>query len=229
MKTLIFSSMALVGLLLVGLQHQQLRTLRAENASLQQASAEASQLKADLERSNSDGAQDADEIARLREENRDLLKLRGEINQLRDARAQFEKVSAENQRLVAQAKTLAKTNSKQSMQPITVRIDNLFNRGLGTPEDAVQTYFWAQRDQNRDVYFHSLTPRLLNRMRNASELAWIPLDNFVSLEIVARRDLNATTVQLGIQLRNAAHPQGAEQIIVQLLLQGGEWRVDSDL
>ena len=107
MKTLIFSSMALVGLLLVGLQHQQLRELRAENATLQQASAEANQLKADLANSTNDEAQDAAEITRLREENHDLLKLRNEVNQLREARVQFEKVSAENQRLAAQAKAAA--------------------------------------------------------------------------------------------------------------------------
>jgi len=138
-------------------------------------------------------------------------------------------VSAENQRLVARAKTLAQTNSKQSTQPVTVRIDSLFNRGLGTPEDAVQTYFWAQRDRNSDMYFHSLTPRNLNRIRNASELTWAPLDNFVSFDIAARRDLNATTVQLGIRFHSAAYPQnGSQEIIVQLVLQGGEWRVDAD-
>ena len=94
MKALIFSSIALVGLLLVGLQHQQLRELRTENATLQKASAEASRLKADLAQSNGDEAQDAEEIARLREENHDLLKLRNEVNQLRDARWQWEKWSA---------------------------------------------------------------------------------------------------------------------------------------
>src|SRR3569833_3198175 len=125
MKTLIFSSIALVGLLLVGLQHQQLRELRAENATLQQASAESNRLKADLEKSNGDEAQDTEEIARLREENRDLLKLRGEIYQLRDARGQCEKVSAENQRLVAQAKNAAESISNQSTQPLTIRVDML--------------------------------------------------------------------------------------------------------
>jgi hypothetical protein len=230
MKTLIFSSMALVGLLLVGLQHQQLRELRAENASLRQASGEASQLKADLDKSNGDGAQDADEITRLREENRDLLKLRAEINQLRDARAQFEKISAENQRLQSQAKTAAKSDSKRSIQPTTIRVDMLFNRGQATPEDALQTFYWAVRDRNSDVLQHSVTPRSWNNFQGYADPAnWQRrnFDNYGSIDIVAQREVNATTVQIGIQLNQAANPQYGEKIIVTLVLQDGEWRVDA--
>jgi hypothetical protein len=230
MKTLIFSSIALVGLLLVGLQHQQLRDLRAENAALQKDSAEASHLKADLEKSNGDEAQDAEEITRLREENRDLLKLRGEINQLRDAKVQFEKVSAENQRLVAQAKNMANADSKQSMQPVTILINNLINRGWGTPEDTLQTFYWAQRDGNSDALQHSVTPRSWNTFRDYADPGNWRQQQFKdigSIDIVAQRDLNATTVQIGIQLNQASNPQHNQKIIVTLVLHDGVWRVDS--
>jgi hypothetical protein len=228
MKTLIFSSIALVGLLLVGLQHQQLRDLRAENATLQKASSEASQLKADLDKSNGDEAQDADEIARLREENHDLLKLRNEVNQLRDARVQFEKVSAENQRLQSLAKTAVKTDSKPSLQSITVRIDNLSNRGLNTPEDAIQTFYWAQRDRNADTLQRSVTPQSWNNFRDYLD-GWRRqnFNDYASIEIVARRDVSATTVQVGIQIREANNPQYGPKIIVTLVLQGNDWRVDT--
>ncbi|HWD94788.1 MAG TPA: hypothetical protein VG938_20835, partial [Verrucomicrobiae bacterium] len=137
MKILIISSMAVLGFLLVGWQHQQLGYLRAENATLEQSADEASQLKADLGKATGDEAQDAEEIARLREENHDLLRLRNEVNQLRDARATFEKVSAENQRLQEQVRTAAKANAKQApMQPILIRVDSLYDRGLSTPENA---------------------------------------------------------------------------------------------
>jgi hypothetical protein len=232
MKILIFSSLAIAGLLLVGLQHQQLRELRAENTTLQQASAEASQLKADLDKSNGDEAQDSDEITRLREENHDLLKLRNEVNQLRDARAQFEKVSAENQRLAAQAKTLAKTDSKQTMQPVNIRIDILFNRGQATPEDAIQTFYWAVRDRNSDMLSHCVTPRSWNTLRSyADPNSWQRknFDNFGSIDIVARRDVNATTVQLGIQLNpSATNPEMlGQKLIVTLVLQNVQWQVDA--
>src|SRR3954471_262239 len=142
MKTLILSAMGVAALLLVGWQHQQFGRLRDENATLEQASAEASQLKADLEKSTGNEAQDAAEIDRLREENRDLLKLRNEVNQLRDARVQFEKVNAENQRLQAVHNA---ANANGGSRPITIQLNSIHNRGLRTPEDAAQTFFWAQR------------------------------------------------------------------------------------
>jgi len=232
MKTLIFSSLALVGLLLVGLQHQQLRELRAENATLQKASAEATQLKSDLDKSNGDEAQDADESTRLREENRDLLKLRGEINQLREAKAQFQKVSAENQRLQSQVNAAAKTNAKQSIQPVMIRIDMLFNRGQATPEDALQTFYWAIRDRNSDMLEHCVTPKSWSQFqRYLGDWERKDFDNYVSIDIVARREMNATTVQLGIQLNRQMNPDlvsniAHQKLVVELTLQGGEWRVD---
>lgn len=244
MKTLIFSSIALVGLLLVGLQHQQLGQLRAENVTLEQASAEADRLKADLANSTGNQAQDPEEIARLREENRDLLKLRGEINQLRDARVQFEKVSAENQRLQTQAKSAAPTDAKQSMQPVTIRVDMLFNRGQASPDDTIQTFYWAVRERNSDMVSHCVTPRSWSQFRDYVN-GWQRqnFDDVASVEIVARRDMDPTTVQLGIQFQEASSPQGYDsfrhvviparqggvgrKFIVTLVLQAGEWRVDA--
>jgi len=244
MKMLILSSAALVGLLLVGLQHQQLRDLRAENAALQQSSAEANQLKADLANATGDVAQDEDEIARLREENHDLLKLRNEVKQLREARAQFEKVSAENQRLVAQAKAVAKSQPKESMRPITIRINNLVNRGWGSPEDAMQTFFWAQRERNKDTFQHSVTPKSWKDFRgDLDDDSWQNFHSYVSIDFMARREVNATTGQLGLQFQEAPIPQHYDsfrhvtiparqggpgrKVIVTLVLQGGEWRVDA--
>jgi len=230
MKTLIFSSLAVVGLLLVGLQHQQLRELRTDNARLLQASTEATQLKADLEKSNGNEAQDAEEIARLREENHDLLKLRGEISQLRDAKALFEKVSAENQRLVAQAKNAAHADARQSMQPVTIRVSDLINRGWNTPEDAVQTFYWAQRDGNIDGLQRSMSPGSGNIFHDYvdPQNSWRrqQFSKVGSIDIVARRDLNATTVQIGVQLNPANNLQSGQKIVVTLVLEGW-WRVES--
>jgi hypothetical protein len=228
MKTLIVSSIAIVGLLLAGLQHQQLRELHAENVTLQQSSAEASRLKADLDKSAIDQSQDEAEIGRLREENHDLLKLRNEVNQLREARAQFEKVSAENQRLQSIAKNAAKTDSKQSMQPIVVRMVDLVNRGESTPEDAIQTFLWALRERNSDVLSHCATPKMSSQFqRYLKERNSQPFDNFVSIEIVARREPKPNMVQLGVQLDFIDNSQSPEKQSVDLTLQDGEWRVDS--
>jgi len=227
MKILVFGSLAVAGLLLVGLQHRQIQDLRAENATLLQSSAEASRLKADLDKSTGDTSQDEAEIARLREENHDLLKLRNEVNQLREAKIRFEKVSAEHQRLVSQTKTVVKDDAKQSMQPIVVRLDALINRGQKTPEDAVQTFYWALLNRNSDVLSHCVT------LKNASLFqSYITgkdaqyFNSFVSLEIIARREMNATTVHVGLQLDRADNTQSVEKMVVELVLQDGEWRVD---
>jgi hypothetical protein len=228
MKTLILGSIALVGLLLVGLQHQQLGQLRAENVTLEQSSAEADRLKADLANSTGNEAQDAAEIERLREQNRDLLKLRNEVNQLRDARLQFEKVSAENQRLQLLSKNAVGTEAKSSTQPVVIRMDNLSNRGLGTPEDALQTFYWAQRERNSEALSRSMTQDSWFHFGNALAAGrGQDLGNIASIEIVARREVDATTVQLGVQLHETNNPQGGRKIIVTLALQSGNWRVQS--
>jgi len=228
MKILVISSTVLVGLLLVGLQHQQLRGLRAENATLQQSSAEAGRLKADLEKSTGDTSQDEAEIARLREENHDLLKLRNEVNQLREAKIQFEKVSAENQRLQTLAKNAAKTDSKQSMQPIVVRMVDLVNRGQSTPEDAIQTFYWALRNRNSDVLARCATPKARAQFQdylNGRDSQYF--NNFVSIEIVARREMSPMVVQLGVQLNQADNSRSPQKLIIFLYLQDNAWRVVS--
>ncbi len=226
MKTLIFSSLALVGLLLVGWQHRQLGQLRAENAGLEQSSAEAAQLKADLAKSSGNEAQDEAEIARLREENRDLLKLRNEINQLRDTRGQFEKASAENQRLRLVAASAPGPDSKQtSKQPTQIRIENLSNQGQRTPEAAVQTFLWAEREGNIEMLIRCATPQHQTGIRSAFNNSRQDFENLVSVEIAARRELDANTVQLGIQIRST---QWNRKVVVTLKLSDGEWRLDVD-
>jgi hypothetical protein len=235
MKILIFSSVAVVTLLLAGWQHRQLGHLRAENATLEQASAEAGQLKADLARSAGLEAQDTNEIARLRVENQDLLKLRNEVNQLRDARAAFDQVSAENRQLQEQVKSAAKTEAKDApMQPIKVRMDSLYDRGLGTPETAVLTFFWAERSGNAGELSRCLTPerwsQILHSVGERNSKSFVDslqhnLDRIVSVEIVAQRELNADTVQLGVQVYGQGGVSPGKGVFT-LHLRNGEWTLD---
>jgi hypothetical protein len=172
-------------------------------------------------------------MVRLREQNHDLLKLRNAFNQLRDARVQFEKLNAENQRLQSLAKTAAKSDTTQSMQPVTIRVDMLFNRGQGTPEDAIQTFYWAVRERNSDILQHNVTPKSWSQFREYAN-GWERknFDNYVSIDIVARREVNPTTVQLGVQLNRENNPDlvstvASQKLIVTLMLQDGEWHVDA--
>jgi hypothetical protein len=230
MKVLMFSLAAFAGLALVALQHQQLGHLRGENTTLAQAATEANQLKADLAKSAGAQAQDAaEEIARLREENRDLLRLRNEVNQLRDTKGQIEKVRAENLRLQTQVKDIQKSEVKQPvMQPIFIRLDNLYDRGLSTPEAALQTFYWAQHEGNKNALERCVTRESWQSIGNfINEGERQIFGNVVLIEIVARREIDATTVQLGIRLQTAdGERPGDKKGVYTFLLKDGEWRLE---
>jgi len=225
MKTLALSLLAVAGLALVGWQHQQLGQLQTENVTLQQSVVEANQLKADLAKFNDAQAQDAAvEIDRLHEENRDLLKLRNEVNQLRDTRAEFQKVSAENQRLRSQpGNTPQPAVNQMLVQPIVININGLYDRGLNTPEDTVQTFFWAQREGNANAISRCVTPQSWNFIRSSINLGERrDFGPSARLEIVARREVNTNTVQLGLVMPG----QRDKKMVYTFILQNGEWKLD---
>lgn len=230
MKTLALGVLAVAATALIAVQHQQLGRLRTENVSLQQSSAEAGQLKADLAKSTGAEADAEDEITRLREENRDLLKLRNQVYQLREATAQFEQVRAENQRLQSVAGNASNREAKQLVfQPIEIEIQNLTYQGLNTPEAAVQTYLWAQRDGNADVLYSCYLPEFQASVRSRyGNMPWqrqnVP--SGITIEIVARRDLDPSTVQIGVQYRKGSESE--RKMIFTLKLRNGEWKLDGD-
>jgi len=230
MKTVALSLLAVAGLALVGWQHQQLGQLSGENVTLQQSVVEANQLKADLAKFNDAQAQDAAvEIDRLHEENRDLLKLRNEVNQLRDTRAEFQKVSAENQRLRSQPRPTPQSVVNQTLiQPIVININALYDRGFNSPEDAVQTFYWAQREGNADALARCLPGQNVQFVRDYFASGQRRnLDHIVAIEIVARRELRANSLQLGVILKtDSADRQWDKNLILTLTFQGGQWKVD---
>jgi hypothetical protein len=229
MKTLAFSLLAVAGLALVGWQHQQLGQLRGENSTLQHSAAEADHLKSGLLKF--DGAQTdaAAEIDRLREENRDLLKLRNEVNQLRDTRVEFQKVSEENQRLRSQPRPAPQSVANQpSIQPIIININSLYDRGLNTPEDTVQTFYWARREGNVASLSRCVTLSSSQFIHDYLNQPGKPTDlqNIFSIEIVARREVNSNTVQLGLVIHSDDRAQGGNKLVYTLTLQNGEWKLD---
>jgi hypothetical protein len=228
MKTLALGVLAVAVAALVAVQHQQLGQLRAENVTLQQASAEADQLKADLAKSTGAQADAEDEITRLREENRDLLRLRNQVYQLREATTQFEQVSADNQRLRAVAQSAPRTATKDELaQPIIILIQNLSNQGLRTPEAAAQTFFWAERDGNIDALSNCILPEHVAEIQDVNpQQVREGFTHLESIEIVARRDPDANTVQLGIQIIPTNNSGSGQKFVLTLKLRDGEWKLD---
>jgi hypothetical protein len=175
-------------------------------------------LKADLATFNESQAQeDAAEIDRLHEENRDLLKLRNEINQLRDAKAEFQRVSAENQRLKSRPKDEPKVR-------VVINMNGLYDRGLNTPEAALQTFLWTEREGNSVAMARCVTPRSASQARDFLRGDQKYFGTIDSLEIVARREVDAKTVQLGVAFRIPNKPQN--NTVFNFVLSNGEWRLD---
>jgi hypothetical protein len=227
---LFFLSAALLASLIF--QHHRVDQLRAENAALFRETAERDQLQASFpEQSVSFTAQaDETEIARLRDENRDLLKLRNEVRQMREHKAEFETLRAENERLRAQAKAVESTSHQKPYKPIHIAKENLSNQGFLTPEATVQTYFWARRVGDVQVLGSSLVPArwaaLQQDLPGSAEFAKHITEDFaeiIAIEIVARRSLAPDVIQLGVQIRTARRVNKTTLMLRQF---GIEWKLD---
>ncbi len=85
-----------------------------------------------------------EDITRLRDENRDIHKLRGDITRARQQRKDLEKLQVENARLRERINQL-KANPQAAAQPFP-----LANKGQATPDAAVETTFWLMRQGDID-------------------------------------------------------------------------------
>jgi hypothetical protein len=79
-----------------------------------------------------------EQIKRLRAENRDIYKLRGQISPAREKRKEIERMQAENAQLREQIK-----NIKANPQKTSPRTFPLANKGQSTPGAALETVFWS--------------------------------------------------------------------------------------
>jgi hypothetical protein len=229
---LVLLSSALVTVL--GLQQRAANKLRNENTALVAAAEETKMLKVQLAESRgTTGFQDAsNEIARLREENRDLLKLRNEVRASRERKDEFERLRAENERLRSIQQTASSRRSEKVVfRTIHFSRNNLSNQGLLTPEAAVQTFFWAKREGNVSVLGSCIRPERLDG-RNISdglEIAQWFAQSYpaqTTFQIVARRDVRAGLVELGISVRT--EPGEERKIAITLQLTGSEWKLHVD-
>jgi hypothetical protein len=106
---------------------------------------------------------DSNEVARLREETRELARLRNEVGQLRTRRSELDAARQEQVRLIAarQHETVTPRESPSGF----VSKDKLANVGFATPEDAVQTFFWAMREGSLRMVMQSISPNDKERQR----------------------------------------------------------------
>jgi len=129
----------------VSVERQATNALRQENAALRDATRELFTLRAENDRLQGLQVQ-ADELERLRRDNRELLKLRGEVAALRRQLSEL--------RL---AKTVDQTGSTRPISSHSWELGTFLsseewsNAGLGTPEHALQTLFFAMKSGDTNL------------------------------------------------------------------------------
>jgi hypothetical protein len=155
--------LAIVLLGAIVLQQRAVRQLRAQQEQLSPARNETGQSQSEPTKS-AEQTDVADEIARLKQENQELLQLRNEVKQLRDREAGFANVRAENQRLHASPSKdsdvgsgpggmlILSTAVAGGSRPGLIKAEAFENAGLSSPEATVQTAFWALQSGNEAAY-----------------------------------------------------------------------------
>jgi hypothetical protein len=221
MKTAGFVVLAAVVLTVLTLQHRQLNKLRVGNQEFARQKGEADTLRARLaEVASPPVDQDAaGEIVRLREANRDLLKLRNEVRGLREQKAEYDRLLAENARLRSSGQIGSAASERRSMAPIHIRTENLSNQGFLTPEATVQTLYWAKRETNEAVFAQCFTPESVN----AALFIGDRLSTTTAIEIFAHRTIAADVIKIGIRIYKG---DSVHNIAVTLRLVGNEWKLD---
>jgi hypothetical protein len=151
------------------------------------------------------------EIKSMREEVRELPKLRNEVGQLRAVRTELAAARAENARLLEAKRTGAVI--PRETPPGFISKERLVNAGLGTPEAALQTFFWATLEGNLAAimdlmpaeegkeYFEKLTPadraQEESSFRNSDEVRG--MSAFHDFTVAQREQISEDTVALHIR------------------------------
>jgi hypothetical protein len=147
--TVLLATLSLLGTAAVFWQRQAVSDLqtRGANPGFQQreATADSNQLSA-LE----------SEAATLRNETKDLARLRNEVGQLRAKQNELALARAEHDRLLDAKRTGA--SLPREAPPGFIGREQLHNAGYETPEDTIQTFFWAMREGDYETVMQSLVP-----------------------------------------------------------------------
>jgi hypothetical protein len=174
-----------------------------------------------------------EEKSRLKEEARDLLKLRNEVSQMRKQAKDLSGLRAENERLQKAIQGAWQTSAPVPAPEGFIGRDTLANMGTATPEAAVQTYFWAMREQNVQSYLQTVSPHFLEqhagnippeqmeqfnqRLQSTMQEQMKGFSNFRIVGQEQQRDKVIVKLQSSVSSKTA-------QIGVKLY--GNEWRVE---
>ncbi len=221
-----------VALAAVLLQRAALSKAGAENQTLQSESGEAQRLMRENAGIEQLRAEDR-EIETLRHETRELHKLRNEVRQLREQVKGLPQVQSENQRLkaVVASRTNATTPVATSQSPTT--LDQVSYLGTETPEATLQSFFWSIRQEHVQAFRNCLTPERQKEMESLGEEQLRARmkemkRSFKGFQIVAKREVSANEVQLGLQFY-AENQQDQSKFALPFKRLAYEWKLDVTL
>jgi hypothetical protein len=214
------------GIAVIAMKQSAIATLRAQHQMLLNDSQESQQLAKENGEISS-LQQEADEAEKLRAENQDLPRLRNEVGQLRRQTADLDKLRAEHERLLAKMSAGQSSKSTAPALPADyISRDALRDVGLSSPENAMQTFFWAMstgnmkrlmqcsaNDQNQPVSDAELEAQGQDLAKQFSA--------FPGYRVAEKTNLAPDEVQIGIQ----ASPGGVVAPI-KFKFDGTQWKLE---
>jgi len=173
------------------------------------------------------------QVANLRDTGtgNELLRLRNQVRQLRAQQPQIDQLRAENERLAAANRSAASPRQEFSQMEGFMAKESWNNAGFATPENALQTFFWAVREGDLAMLAECVPPQArqhfihLNEPGNEQErdrtLAEVRgLIAGVGIRVVDRESTDDGKATVGIQAA-----AGGAIMKLQFRRFGAEWKV----
>ena len=213
-------------------QRSALSRVRADNRQLREQGIEAQRLA--RENANVGQLRQVNhEVENLRNETRDLHKLRNEVRQLREQKPELDKLRSENQRLRARTHAAGGPTSRGSNARPEVTKEMLADGGWGSPEAAIQTFFWAIRESNAQkirACFSEEAGRNILDQSDEEVLADVThmMDTFTGFQIVAKKVVSADEIKIGIRVIQATGQGESASTDMALPFKrvGNEWKIN---
>lgn len=127
------------------IQNQSLAKLREDNRALMEENRQIAQLQSETLRLTNQVAQTGQAKSLSGQQFRELLRLRGEVNVLRRESQELAKLRTQRRETAPAAADNLAENKK------TLQADAWADVGMDTPENALQTFFWAARHDDADL------------------------------------------------------------------------------
>jgi hypothetical protein len=139
----------------VAVQRELVREARAERERLQVAAQESSSLEPQLR----EESPPADHEGR-----RELARLRNEVRQLRAQKPDMDRLRSANERLALKIAEMSKPPIAATEEQGFVMRQNWAAAGFGSPEALLLTFFWAAREQDYQNALACMTPEGMTSM-----------------------------------------------------------------